>query len=250
MIVACNEKIGYYNTQSNEIDNPKNYRWTCPNCNEEVIHVRESNRIEHFRHYSNSRCVESEPETKAHINMKTYFADFFNGKLEVKIGNRIADVVVDKLVIEVQNSNLSLHELEKRTSDFEIHGFKVAWILNPIGLVVGSSLKSDNNPLLEKYDLGDIFFSTQDKRKEMAEETGVPLSYVNKISKYGTADDIIKINVVENWINKRYGSVLYLHPYSKEFFSLKFSDYKDLKTVKRSVKTKLKPDVMIDGYMV
>lgn len=125
-----------------DINNNEN-NFICPHCNKKVSYVREHLRsgcfvIPHFRHLI--PCpFESEPETAIHLRMKLYFYDKLNEKgfkteIEKRMMNRIADVYAEKnnlkIVVECQNSNISLDNLVNRTKDYNRLGIYVFWIFS------------------------------------------------------------------------------------------------------------------------
>ena len=94
-----------------------NITFFCPNCLEKVVYVQCFDRINHFRHLSDSICVLHEPESEEHIAMKQFFCmllskDNINKNIttEFRIGDQIADVYYDngiiKCVIECQCSHI------------------------------------------------------------------------------------------------------------------------------------------------
>lgn len=84
-------------------------------------------------------------ETINHLLIKKYFYDniplendLSSIELEVKIGNRIADVYIElkngkKVIIEIQHSKISKSELIQRTKEYNKYGIHVLWILDGDG---------------------------------------------------------------------------------------------------------------------
>lgn len=104
---------------------------TCPNCEQKMIFINPiAHIIKHFRH--KVECPYStEPESIEHIEMKGFFMNkITEARIEVKIGKRIADVVVNGVVIECQVSSISLKEIRERNKDYNNNGYYVIWILH------------------------------------------------------------------------------------------------------------------------
>ena len=103
----------------------------CPNCDQEMIFVNPvADIIKHFRH--KVECPYStEPESIEHIEMKGFLKRNIPGaRVEVKIGRRIADILIEDIVIECQASSITLRELKERTYDYNNNGYWVLWILH------------------------------------------------------------------------------------------------------------------------
>jgi hypothetical protein len=115
--------------------------WHCPLCNQQMSFVDAQLKIQHFRHLVFQGCEnESEPESFEHLYLKQWIynqltAAGFKCEFEVKIGNRIGDVVVTtkskKLhVIECQVSPISQKNMDERTIDYLHHHTDVCWIMH------------------------------------------------------------------------------------------------------------------------
>lgn len=113
-------------------ENVRNEKLNCPHCNEKMVFVNPYQYIiKHFRH-KRTCPYSTEPESKEHIAMKSFFCQQNKEcKPEIKIGNRIADVVLGDVVIECQVSTITMRELIERTQSYNSAGYYVAWVLHP-----------------------------------------------------------------------------------------------------------------------
>jgi competence CoiA-like predicted nuclease len=113
-------------------ENVRNEKLNCPHCNEKMVFVNPyQDIIKHFRH-KRTYPYSTEPESMEHIAMKAFFCGLnWGGKPEIKIGNRIADVVFDDIVVECQVSTITMRELIERTQSYNSAGYHVAWVLHP-----------------------------------------------------------------------------------------------------------------------
>ena len=141
--IVTSDKIGVDFTKSDVIKCPKcksemNYR--KPAKNEHGIKIRSG----HFYHINKDVCSygESEVHQKMKVDaiskLKDKYTTYSNITVEKKIGNHIADVVLeyntDKpnkkgIVVEVQHKNKNKNILET-TKDFIAHGYGVYWVFN------------------------------------------------------------------------------------------------------------------------
>lgn len=145
-------------------------KYVCPFCKERMILVKpELTIIDHFRH--KVECVyNSEPETQQHLEGKKFLYDFFKDYcdcgLEVKLGNRIADVVLingrRRVALEYQCSPISMREYLDRTKDYDEMGVRVVWVWGGAnGVSFDKKIKdlTDTTLYYEKYDSADnVFF--------------------------------------------------------------------------------------------
>lgn len=141
--IVTSDKIGVDFTKSDVIKCPKcksemNYR--KPAKNEHGIKIRSG----HFYHINKDVCSygESEVHQKMKVDaiskLKDKYTTYSSITVEKKIGNHIADVVLeyntDKpnkkgIVVEVQHKNKNKNILET-TKDFIAHGYGVYWVFN------------------------------------------------------------------------------------------------------------------------
>lgn len=98
----------------------------CPLCFKEVISKCGVIKIWHWSHKSNFECDSfGESETEWHYNWKNHFPKECQ---EVTIKNHRADIKTKQgIVIELQNSPISLKDIAKRE---EFYGDNLIWILN------------------------------------------------------------------------------------------------------------------------
>lgn len=121
----------FYADDLTEADRSKEFR--CPICGDEMIPVLPKEDIAvHFRHKNNE--AHGEPETSQHIFGKRSVwrkaIDLgLESSLETRVGENIADVVVEKVVVEVQCSLISESEIKKREKNYRNEGFSTLWIL-------------------------------------------------------------------------------------------------------------------------
>jgi len=141
--IVTSDKIGVDFTKSDVIKCPKcksemNYR--KPAKNEHGIKIRSG----HFYHVNKDVCSygESEVHQKMKVDaiskLKDKYDNYLNLTVEKKIGNHIADVVLEYendepnkngVVVEVQHKNKNKNIL-KTTKDFIAHGYGVYWVFN------------------------------------------------------------------------------------------------------------------------
>ena len=115
-------------------------KWTCPNCKETMSFVNANTKIKHFRHFADSKCLHTEPESEEHISLKlSIYNDLkrkgYKCEYEVKIGHHIVDIVAvspagKKYAIECQVSIISSEEVLDRNKDYTEAGFNCLWILH------------------------------------------------------------------------------------------------------------------------
>ena len=138
-IIAMDINGTKFNTMEDvDIIKSKSIKLFCPNCLEELIFVDSVLKIKHFRHYGDNNCS-TEPDTEQHILFKKQIHDHYINKgfkceYEVKIGNRIADLYLEKeslkAVIECQISPISPEELKARDLNYKQLGYNTLWIFH------------------------------------------------------------------------------------------------------------------------
>lgn len=120
----------------------------CPECNEEVIAKCGQINIWHWAHRSNSNCPMSDGETEWHLSWKK---KFFPEDVEVKLGNRRADIYFDNKILEIQNSSITPEETKQRHIDYFPYG-SIYWIFN------GYDFADNFNHRLTKKRTGEFFY--------------------------------------------------------------------------------------------
>lgn len=108
----------------------------CPYCKGEMVFVNAKRKIKHFRHLSSECKYKSEPESYEHELMKYIVCYWlkklgYNPDVEVRIGDHIADVVANNLVVEVQVSNITLEEGIDRLITYTKNGYYTLFIFTP-----------------------------------------------------------------------------------------------------------------------
>ncbi len=103
------------------------------------MHLKKGNQIQpHFARIGKSsyeKC--SEPKSWAHFYIQKYFADEFHLKPDcIECTDYLEDygvqpdVILEKFVIEVQHSSMSVNEIVRRNSVYRNLGFNVIWIFH------------------------------------------------------------------------------------------------------------------------
>lgn len=106
-----------------KIEATKGVAAICPLCREPVIAKCGRIVVHHWAHRINECDPWYEPETDWHRSFKYLFA---SDEVEVTVGNHRADIHVNGLTIELQNSPISPDEIEER----ERHYHKMIWLVN------------------------------------------------------------------------------------------------------------------------
>jgi hypothetical protein len=93
----------------------------CLNGNE-LVKVKYESKIgkSHFRHNNDSKCM-----CEWHKNWQNEF-----DIIEYHIGNRIADAIVNDIVIEFQHSYISIDEVKERGIDYLSYNKKLYWVID------------------------------------------------------------------------------------------------------------------------
>ena len=116
------DKIYISDYLSNEIlKNDVNENKKLLVCSNKNILIKYESKISksYFKHKSNSIM------TIWHKNWQDSFE-----KTEQHIGNRIADAVIDNMVIEFQHSYISVSEVSKRCIDYNSYGYNIIWVID------------------------------------------------------------------------------------------------------------------------
>lgn len=105
--------------------------YQCPRCGMDVF-TRGGDKIaRHFAH--KKRCLDdwTYEKTEWHKNMQSLWPKD-NQEVTVKFNGEThrADVLINDIVIEIQQSHMSASEFRKRTSFFLSAGYRVVWIFN------------------------------------------------------------------------------------------------------------------------
>lgn len=130
-------KLGNNRVFASQVDDRKAL-YICPVCKEAVVLKKGKIKIHHFAHKRDSEC-DWENETQAHMKAKLDFFNYFKNlgcesDIEVVFPNSRADVYAEsnnqKMIIEIQHSNLSKSDIADRTANYyrEIPDVAVNWI--------------------------------------------------------------------------------------------------------------------------
>jgi Competence protein CoiA-like family len=128
---------------ASEVDRGPEFRCPDPVCNQVVFIRKGRKRIHHFAHRPDASCAYGRGETQAHLLAKLFLRNEFRRRgfqadVERVVlsseSDRRADVLVSKpntdrrMAIEVQHSNLSVLDIERRTKAYMAAGVPVIWI--------------------------------------------------------------------------------------------------------------------------
>lgn len=111
-----------------------NEKYYCPICNEELIQKKGSIRCHHFAHKAGGACVEKQyyDTSEWHINWQNKFP--IDSQEVIRIDDKgkkhIADVLINKTVIEFQHSNLPFEEFNDRNIFWSNLGYRVIWVFD------------------------------------------------------------------------------------------------------------------------
>ncbi len=106
-------------------------RYLCPECKQPLTFKAGRVVVWHFAHHPYAACPLSEGESLRHMEMKEQAGKLFDSdNYEVKLmASRRADLVIfDGIVVECQESSLSIQEWESRTKDYNAAGYPVLWL--------------------------------------------------------------------------------------------------------------------------
>jgi hypothetical protein len=95
----------------------------CGNGNA-LFKCKHNTRRSYFRHKGQSNANYNEM-SEWHKKWQSYFS-----QIEVKIGNRVADVVVNDNVLEFQHSNISKELVDARKDNYKLHKKNLIWIID------------------------------------------------------------------------------------------------------------------------
>ncbi len=117
--------------------------YLCPGCSKEVILKKGRKVIHHFAHKPPVSCSFAAGETLAHLESKQAFLDHFTSLgLSAEVEHPLdfngvkarADVFVSTTrkgmpaAIEIQHTNISLDDIERRTANYSKLGVAVGWV--------------------------------------------------------------------------------------------------------------------------
>lgn len=106
--------------------------FSCPFCGSRMIAKKGEVKIHHFAHLGS--CTETwkyDPMTEWHKNWQNEFPKE-NQEIMLRKGNikHIADVLINKYVVEFQHSKISLEEFLDRNRFYTSLGYKLIWIFD------------------------------------------------------------------------------------------------------------------------
>ncbi len=103
-------------------------RAECPGCGEVVISRCGEYKENHWAHKKDSSSCKYKPMSDFHLMVQSLFDDDCLEKISTDYNGEkhIADIVVNGLVLEVQNSPIKLDEIRKRN----LHHKNIVWVLN------------------------------------------------------------------------------------------------------------------------
>ena len=110
----------------------------CPQCGRPLMFKKGSRTIGHFAHFPNEACERtfSEGETKEHIAGKMQLYEWFQRYVEkvelepfLPTLSQRPDLLIGRIPIEFQCSQISLTLLQRRTTTYRQHGYEPLWIL-------------------------------------------------------------------------------------------------------------------------
>lgn len=118
--------------------------YSCPACGQKVIPHKGQIVVHHFKHKTKSSCCHGAGETRVHLEAKNYFEAFYRKEgfkaykeLFVRCkqiyGNRFADILISMnnnqyVAIELQRSDLTLDNFERRTLAYSSANVHVLWL--------------------------------------------------------------------------------------------------------------------------
>lgn len=129
--------------------------YTCPVCNGHVILKRGAINIDHFAHESNS-CEDhwNYDMSEWHKRMQNYFPKEAQEVVVTYRGKKHrADVLINDVVLEFQNSPITASEFEDRNEFFKNAGYRLAWVFN-LGQIPESDLyisEKNENMMIWKH---------------------------------------------------------------------------------------------------
>jgi len=103
-------------------------RADCPECGGVVIAKCGNHKKNHWAHLSTTESCKYKPMSDFHLMVQSLFHDNFLEKISIDSNGEkhIADLEINGLILEVQNSPIDYDEVQKRN----IHHKNVVWVLN------------------------------------------------------------------------------------------------------------------------
>lgn len=113
-----------------------NTAYYCPHCKSKLILKKGNTKVPHFAHYHLSTTYCSKSETLLHYQVKYYLAYLlknhgYDVQIEpyIKGAYQYPDLLVNQqFALEIQFSNISITEIQKRTLGLQLRGIQVIWI--------------------------------------------------------------------------------------------------------------------------
>ncbi len=175
MLVALNSQNKKV-LASRELENTRDFK--CIHCKGKVILKKGNIKIPHFSHVEKCTCSYSDyikekcgGESELHYKWKLHIKEQMEKldyvervDLEVRIGNRIADIVVhindddrdfDKFIVEVQLSKINIDTVVNRSNDYIAQGYEdysIFWLFGKKNLSL--ALKSHSGILEDVFKIG------------------------------------------------------------------------------------------------
>jgi competence protein CoiA len=133
MIIAKNNIIAWNALKS---DGP----FYCPECNEVVILKAGEKKIHHFAHKAESECQYRTNESIEHLTAKKAIYEYLirqpnctKCEMERPLGSVRPDISLyidgKPVVIEIQNSDISIETIDKRMKEYSKRKIHVIWVL-------------------------------------------------------------------------------------------------------------------------
>ena len=227
MLKALNSK-GENVLASIELENTRDFR--CSHCNKKVILKKGTIKTPHFAHIEKCECSYNEyikekcgGESKLHYDWKLHIKnqmeqlDYIDRvELEVRIGNRIADVVVhlnnkdsrgcDKFIVEVQLSKINIDTIIRRSNEYIEHGYSnssIFWLLGEknaslasdsyIGLLDNNFKISRRHPVIKgsRWDTMDIV--NKEEQYDIFKDNSLELTSIKEYKKKLDFDNKLKL---------------------------------------------------------
>ena len=166
--------------------------------------VLSQKRINHFRHIGNYDCPYKN-DTLERLEAIYKISQFLpESQIEVMIGDKIADIVIGKTVIQVQNKYIQDDEVLKTIIHVNKFGYKMMWIVTDNELKKTKPIKIDS--IHDEYKMRPW------------------VKLINKIFGciyYFKNDNIYYIITKKDYKNTMFGTYMYWHIYSKKIIDFK-----------------------------
>lgn len=112
-------------------DSNRDDGFKCQYCGDDLrlVLIKQIDRTDHFRHHPKSNCPNSISDDIEQLNIKKYFKMTFNCQIEQLVGDRIADIIIDGIVIKIiGKKNIKINEIIDNYVYFNNHGYKVLYL--------------------------------------------------------------------------------------------------------------------------